>query len=148
MTTKRLYTILLLLLSSSIFMGCNNDNYDAQFTDLPAQIQSYINTHFAGQTVKYVSINRSYDEQMYKIGVGNDTTVIFSADNELQLLSCHEGVAYECVMLPIAQYLTQNYPNGVMTLYKREYDKIIVNLQGGDTLLFDLSGNFNSSEVR
>ncbi len=122
----------------------NNDYGQSQYESLPDTLKNYLSSFFSGINIKYVNINKSYDEEKYKIGLTDGTTLIFSADYELQLISRYKGIPEGAVLPAIDNYVKSNYPNSRMTLYKKEYRMYIVEISGypSSKLFFNLNGDF------
>ncbi len=111
-------------------------------SELPRQIQDYVQTHFKNQQVVKFETKLASSKTKYKVYLENQTKVKFDKDfNPIEV----EGVSEIPIsVLPekLLTYVNQNYPGMKIKEWKIESNKQEVELQTGLELEFDLSGNF------
>lgn len=123
--------------------ACADRRQLVQYSELPAQAQSFIQKYFNNTDVS--NIIREYDGMVYEYDVYllNGTEIEFNYQGSFQSIDCKrmavpEGIVPEL----ITSFVALHHPNQMIVEYKVEYRRLKVGLSNDWELEFDLDGNF------
>jgi uncharacterized protein YxeA len=123
--------------------ACADRRQLVQYSELPAQAQSFIQKYFNKTDVSY--IERDLDGMVYEYNVylQNGTEIEFNHQGAFQSIDCQRSAVPEGIVPElIASFVALHHPNQMIVEYKVEYRRLKVGLSNDWELEFDLDGNF------
>jgi hypothetical protein len=123
--------------------ACADRHQLVQYSELPAQAQSFIQKYFNNADVS--NIIREYDGMVYEYDVYllNGTEIEFNYQGSFQSIDCKRTAVPEGIVPElITSFVALHHPNQMIVEYKVEYRRLKVGLSNDWELEFDLDGNF------
>lgn len=123
--------------------ACADRRQLVQYSELPAQAQSFIQKYFNNADVS--NIIREYDGMVYEYDVYllNGTEIEFNYQGNFQSIDCKRTAVPEGIVPElITSFVALHHPNQMIVEYKVEYRRLKVGLSNDWELEFDLDGNF------
>ena len=125
----------------SLLAFADNDRVIA-FNQLPANVQTFIQTHFNGVQPDYIS----KDWDSYEVFISNGIKMEFSRRGNWQEIKSHRTALPESItkLLPqqLLSYIKTNYANTVITEMNKERYGYEIKLSNGLELMFNKNGAF------
>lgn len=110
--------------------------------ELPAEVTSYITTHFPGTNIAQASTERDGLGKNYDITLTDGTHVEFNGKSEVTDLRSTKALPLAVVPAKIQQYVTVNYPGSYITGWESDGNMQQAKLDNGIKLEFDKAGGF------
>ena len=129
---------------TSFRYGCDNKNSESfiEVSELPAESQTFLSTHFNGVEVSYVMKDRDGIYVDYNVHFTTGGYVEFDKDGAWEKVSrLTNGVPNSVVPAAILSYIQEKFPDAVVLVIEKERRKYDLELNNGLELLFDYSGN-------
>lgn len=127
-----------------VFLSCDDDDDDlvVNLMDLPSQSQTFLTTHFPGQT----AVRVTKDDDSYDVILNNGFEVDFYLSGEWKSVDGHRTAIPESIMAivpeEISTYVTANFTNQSIIEISKENYGFSVDLSSGIELEFDINGSF------
>ena len=123
--------------------ACADRQHLIEYSDLPAQAQTFIKTYFNLSDVSYIESEREGLHTEYKVYLKNATEIEFDQKCNLENIDCRispvpEGIVPEVII----SYLQNRHPDDFVVEYAIGFRYLKVELSNGLELLFDLEGKF------
>ncbi|MEO8255670.1 MAG: PepSY-like domain-containing protein [Flavobacterium sp.] len=110
---------------------------------LPANAQTFLKTHFAGQEPSYIIKDKETFSTDYKVQFTNNTEVEFDGKgNWEEVDGNHTAIPAAIVPKTIATYLKANFANTTVTKISKNYNGYEVDINNGLELEFNSKGIF------
>lgn len=109
---------------------------------IPAQIKSYIDTHFAGTNITKATIDDNDSDDKYEITLSGNIELDFAADFSITDIDANSKLPASVIPAKIADYVSANYPNNVITDWSLEDNAQQLELDNQTELEFSLTGDF------
>lgn len=119
-----------------------NDDEVLAIDDIPSAIMDYISTHFPSNTIVGAWIDSDDDSITYEINLSG--TIELEFNDGYQIISIETDTQLPNSVIPqnILDYVSQNYPNNVITSWELDDNLQQIELNNGLELDFDLNGAF------
>lgn len=119
-----------------------NDDEVLAIDDIPSAIMDYISTHFPSNTIVGAWIDSDDDNITYEINLSG--TIELEFNDVYQIISIETDTQLPNSVIPqnILDYVSQNYPNNVITGWELDDNLQQIELNNGLELDFDLNGAF------
>lgn len=119
-----------------------NDDEVLAIDDIPSVIMDYISTHFPSNTIVGAWIDSDDDNITYEINLSG--TIELEFNDGYQIISIETDTQLPNSVIPqnILDYVSQNYPNNVITGWELDDNLQQIKLNNGLELDFDLNGAF------
>ena len=132
-----------LLIMSFAFIACDDDDDKViSVNNLPANAQTFLQTHFASQEVRVVE----KDNDSYDVYLINGFEIEFTLSGEWDDVDGHGQriPASIIALIPanIPTYITTNYPDKFIININKEHFGYEIDLNNNTELEFDTEGNF------
>ncbi|AYN06487.1 MULTISPECIES: PepSY-like domain-containing protein [unclassified Flavobacterium] len=112
-------------------------------TALPANAQSFLKTHFAGQEPTYIIEDKEMFSKDYKVQFANNLEVEFDGKgNWEEVDGNHQAIPISVIPKKIVSYINTNFANTTITKIDKGTWGYEVNLSNGLELEFNSKGNF------
>lgn len=152
-TYLKLIASLLLLLGTTAFVACSNDDDIDEtetvigFNELPMAAQTFLNTHFKGIDAYKIEKVTQVNVVLYDVELVNGFGIVFNSSGEWQEVDAPDGQTVPMAIIPepIQATLNEQYPGyGVVEINTtgQNYHVELSNNQGGSSidLIFNQSG--------
>ena len=105
--------------------ACADRQHLIEYSDLPAQAQTFIKTYFNLSDVSYIESEREGLHTEYKVYLKNATEIEFDQKGNLENIDCRispvpEGIVPEV----IRSYLLNRHPDDFVEEYKNPYQAL------------------------
>ncbi|MBX2909884.1 MAG: PepSY-like domain-containing protein [Chitinophagales bacterium] len=127
---------LLLLLAT----GCEKEKVIAA-QDLPATVQTYISTHFTGNSITK-AVKQKDKNELYEVTLSDGTKLEFNAQNEVIDIDGKSKLPNSVIPNKILDYVTVNYPSNYIVGWELQNGNQEVQLNNQTVLLFNSAGDF------
>jgi hypothetical protein len=128
----------MLLSTSGIAFGANDDDQPIRYDELPAAAQNFIAENFAKEQVSHMTFDDGLINDEYKVVFMSGTKLEFDGNGNWKELDCrYTEVPNTLVPTQIADYVKSNYPGSKITELKREHGEWEAKITGGLELTFD-----------
>lgn len=112
-------------------------------TALPANAQTFLKTHFAGQEPTYILEDKETFSKDYKVQFANNIEVEFDKNGNWEDVDGnHQAIPASIIPKKIATYVKTNFPNTAVTKIDKGNWGYEVGLSNGLELEFNSKGNF------
>ena len=131
---------ILVALISLMAIGCISkaDDRPFKFEKLPAAAKQFVKTHFADNTVVFVTKDDDLIAPDYEVILNDGTLLQFSNSGELEKIeSFKTGVPNNLIPEQIREYVNANYPGVTYREYEIDRGKYEVKLSNGIELTFN-----------
>lgn len=114
-----------------------------QFKKLPKQVQTVVKKNYTQEEIQFITCERvSLKKYEYQLVMKDGTSLEYNNTGELLKAKNPQGVKEVFVPKEIAKYVTKNFPNAIITRYKRETARQSATLNDSMELIFTRSGKF------
>lgn len=124
----------------------DDSNYDDETVltdgDIPAEITTFVNTHFPDNAI--VQVIREVDSGItsYEVTLSGNIELDFDTDFRVTEVDAAGALPSSLVPSAILDYTSDNYPDQVITGWELDLTEQTVELSNDVELVFDLDGNF------
>lgn len=116
------------------------DDKPISFAELPANAQSFIQTHYPNSEVTYATMDRDIYSTDYDVRLSCGTKIEFNGEGEWTEVDAHrQAVAREIIPMELQSYVEQNYPSQQICEIQRDKRGWDIKLTSGLELEFDNS---------
>ncbi|GAA4433469.1 PepSY-like domain-containing protein [Ravibacter arvi] len=129
--------IVLLLIASA----CSKESVVPE-EKLPASIQSYISTHFPGDSILQVVKDREWANTSYEVILDGSTKLEFNKKNEIKSIESVTELPASVIPSKISAYVEEKYPDRFIRSWELDDNRQEVELDNGIELVFNLEGGF------
>ena len=112
------------------------------FTELPAQIQQYIQQHFANHTTVKSEIDQDGMNQKYEVKFQDGLKIEFDKNGNPREINSHQALPTSVIPKAISNYVNTHYNAQYIKEWSLKKYSQQVELSNGVELKFDLKGNF------
>ncbi|HRV52359.1 MAG TPA: PepSY-like domain-containing protein [Bacteroidia bacterium] len=134
----------ILLSVVAIFISNISMSQDKVMTnsEIPAEIQHYVKTHFAQHTIARAEINKEGLQKEYEIKLNDRTQLEFN--NKYQIIKIDADTALPQSVIPakLQSYIKTNYPQNHITEWELDNKGQEIKLNNGIKLEFSKQGDF------
>ncbi|HRZ41628.1 MAG TPA: PepSY-like domain-containing protein [Bacteroidales bacterium] len=111
-------------------------------SEIPSAIQTYIKTHFPGQTIVKSEIDMEGTNKKYEIELNDKTELEFNSKYQIIKIDRKTALPISVIPSKIYEYVKANYPKNSITEWEKEWKHQEVKLDNGIELEFTLNGTF------
>lgn len=116
----------------------DNNDRPIKYDELPAEAKTFITTHFAGEEVSHIILDKDVVCSDYTVSFLSGTKLEFNGKGEWTEIDCgRTSVPEALIPQQVAEYVKTNYPDRVITELKREHGNTEVKLSGGLEFTFN-----------
>lgn len=112
------------------------------YTEVPAEIQTYLKTHFPNNTVLQSELDNGWFKKEYEILLSNNVKLEFNEKNNIKNIDAKSALPESVIPSAISKYIKSNYPNNFITEWDLDAKRQSVELNNGVELEFNLEGKF------
>lgn len=109
--------------------------------DLPLNIQTYISTHFSGNSVTK-AVKQKDKNELYEVTLSDGTKLEFNAQNEVIDIDSKSKLPDSVIPNKILDYVTANYSSNYILGWELQNDNQEIQLNNQVVLLFSMAGDF------
>ena len=143
---KKIIVIALAVFSFGILTAkADNDRLIVK-ENLPQKAQQFIDSHFKGAKITYVTDERDFLERTFEVLFADGTKVEFDRSGEWKEVDCRRAsVPAAIVPTQITQYVNSNYPN--VNIQQIERDRVDYELRLSNRLELTFDTKFNIIDI-
>lgn len=135
-------TLLAIMATASVAFAAtlyiDNNDRPVNYDELPAEAKTFISTHFAGEEVSHIILDKDIVCNDYTVSFLSGTKLEFNGKGEWTEIDCGRASVPEALIpQQIAEYVKAKHPNNTITELKREHGNTEVKLNGGLELTFN-----------
>lgn len=132
---------LLFIATATIFTASANNDRPITIDQVPASAREFINTHFKGVEISYVTIDdEGYFGPSYEVNLVGGAQVEFASDGNWTDVNCRfNAIPDGIVPNQIAEYVKQNHPTEVIVKLDKGRRGYEIELRNGLEIKFDLN---------
>lgn len=139
---KKLISMLAVATMLLAFVGCEKDDEIVPAANLPAEVTSFVQSHFPSAEILNVVKDYSGKSYDFEIMLNDGTRLGISKSGEWEEVENYQkGVPASIIPTAISTYVTENYPDAMIISIDRERG-FEVELNSGLDIHFDQNGNF------
>ncbi len=139
---KKIFLTLIAIFSVGIFSAVADNDKVINKSQLPAQAQQFINTHFAGVDLTYAKEERDIFSRSYEVRLVNGAKIEFTSKGNWEEVDCNFGeVPAAIIPQPINEYINKNYPEVKILRIEKNRNDYEVKLSNRLELTFDKDFN-------
>lgn len=143
---KKILFILIALFSVGIFVAVANNDKVINKSQLPAQAQEFIDSHFAGIDLAYAKKECNIVFNSYEVRLADGSKLEFSNKGNWEEVDCQSGeVPSAIIPQPIKEYVEKNHAGAKVLLIEKNRKDYEVKLSNRLELKFDK--NFNVYDI-
>jgi hypothetical protein len=143
---KKILFILIALFSVGIFVAVANNDKVINKSQLPAQAQEFIDSHFAGIDLAYAKKECNIVFKSYEVRLADGSKLEFSSKGNWEEVDCQSGeVPSAIIPQPIKDYVENNYAGAKILLIEKNRKDYEIKLSNRLKLKFDK--NFNIYDI-
>lgn len=109
--------------------------------DLPATVQTYISTHFSGNSITR-AVKQKDKNELYEVTLSDGTKLEFNAQNEVIDIDGKSKLPNSVIPNKILNYITVNYPSNYIVGWELQNGNQEVQLNNQVVLVFNAAGDF------
>lgn len=133
------------VLSMAFFLllmtSCEEDQILAQ-VELPQQIQSFVSTHFPGETILQAEKDKAFLDSDFHITLSNLTSLEFNRKGEIIEIDGVAALPGSVIPTKLANYAQSNFPDQFILGWELDGRRQDLKLNTGVELEFTLNGDF------
>jgi len=139
---KKILTLIVCLLTIQLSIKASDDRR-IELSQLPAQSQQWIKTHFQDQSVALVKMESELFFKSYEVIFTNGDKIEFDKNGNWEEVNCkYTQVPNTVIPVQIQNYISKSYPETkVRKIEKERRDRYEVELTNGLDLKFDSKFN-------
>lgn len=130
-----------------LLAGCDKEDEIVPKSELPAEIQTYISTHFPSNSISQVKVDKEISNKSYEVMLDGGIYLDFNSNNQVVDIDGYTKLPDSVIPSKILAYVAQNYPSNVITDWELDDNHQQVGLDNGIELEFNMSGNFIRIDV-
>lgn len=130
-----------------LLAGCDKEDEIVPKSELPAEIQAYISTHFPSNGISQVKVDKEISNKSYEVTLDGGIYLDFNSNNQVVDIDGYTKLPDSVIPSKILAYVAQNYPSNVITDWELDDNHQQVGLDNGIELEFSMSGNFIRIDV-
>ncbi len=135
---KKILFVFAAILSLSVLTARADNDRIISKELLPAEAQTFINTHFASLKISYAKQERDFLEHSYEVVFANGAKLEFNRKGAWKDVDCRYGeVPAAIVPQAIRDYVKANYPDAKILRIERDSNDYEVKLSNRFELTFD-----------
>lgn len=139
---KKILFVLAAIFSLSVLTARADNDRIISKEMLPAESQSFINTHFAGLKISYAKEERDLLERSYEVVFADGSKLEFTRKGDWKDVDCrYNEVPAAIVPVVISNYVKSNYPDAKILKIERDSNDYEVKLSNRFELTFDKKFN-------
>jgi len=133
-----------LLISALVFLNLSCDAQDKVIpeSELPAEIATYLKTHFPNNPILQASIDRDTFSYSYEITLKDRISLEFDSDGQVTEIESKSELPESVIPKEIFDYVISTYPDRIIVEWKLNDRDQQVELDNGLELEFDMKGRF------
>lgn len=134
----------ILLSVVAIFISNISMSQDKVMTnsEIPAEIQHYVKTHFAQHTIARAEINKEGLQKEYEIKLNDRTQLEFNSKYQIIKIDADTALPQSVISAKLQSYIKTNYPQNHITEWELDNKGQEIKLNNGIKLEFSKQGNF------
>lgn len=137
---KKILAATLFLSMSAV--GYADDDKLIASSDLPAEIQSYLQTHFPRNAIVQASVDKEVFSKTHEVILQDNITVEFNSKNKAEEISSNSQLPNSVIPASVLAYVKKRFPNNYITDWELDDNKQKVELNNDTEIAFDLAGQF------
>jgi len=137
-----IFKSLFILLCVVLATGCDKDDEIVPQSELSAEIQAYIGTHFPTNAISQVKIDKESGGKSYEVMLNGGIQLDFNSSNQIVDIDGTTELPDSVIPSEILVYVSQNYPSNVITDWELDDNHQQVGLDNGIELEFSMAGEF------
>lgn len=135
-------TLLAIMATASVAFAAtlyiDNNDRPVNYDELPAKAKSFISSHFAGEEVSHIILDKDIVCNDYTVSFLSGTKLEFNGNGEWTEIDCGKAsVPQAFIPQQIVAYVEKNHPGRTITEIKREHGHTEIKLNGGFELTFN-----------
>ncbi|WP_159023610.1 PepSY-like domain-containing protein [Formosa sp. L2A11] len=148
MITKMKTTVASIFIALICFSSCSSDDDNnsndvlLEEDEIPTEITSYVSTHFETNSIFRAEKETENNKVNYNIYLETSYELEFNSDFEIIEIDGITQLPDSVIPELILDYVTENYPDNVITDWELETNYQQVELNNGYELEFGLNGDF------
>ena len=136
-------SLIALLVTVLCSMACARGKQPIAFTKLPQAIQDSVLAHFTADQVQLATCEKTMPKHFeYELRIADGTKIEYNQNAQLMKVSNKAGIQTAYIPEKVLTYITETFPNSVITEYKVSPLKKAVELNDDIELVFDKHGKF------
>ena len=136
-------SLIALLVTVLCSMACARGKQPIAFTKLPQAIQDSVLAHFTADQVQLATCEKTMPKHFeYELRIADGTKIEYNQSAQLMKVSNKAGIQTAYIPEKVLTYITETFPNSVITEYKVSPMKKAVELNDDIELVFDKHGKF------
>lgn len=112
----------------------------------PEQIKSYVRANFPANKILMVKKDREFTKTDYEVKLDGNTELVFDKKFNIKEIDSKSGLSKDVVPSVIWNYVSETYPDNVITGWEKENRRQKVELDNDIDLYFNLDGKFIRSD--
>ena len=137
---------ILFALAAIFTLGVSNVSADndklVNKSELPAQAQQFIDSHFANVKLTYAKLERDFFERSYEVVLADGTKLEFTSKGEWKEVDCrYDEVPAAIIPQAIKEYVSSNYPGEKVLKIERDRGYYELKLSNRYELTFNKNYN-------
>ena len=143
---KKILLTLVAIFSMGVFSAIADNDKIINKSQLPAQAQQFIDTHFAGVDMTYAKEERDIFSRSFEVRLANGAKIEFTSKGEWEEVDCHSNeVPAAIIPQAIKDYVDNNFANEKILVIEKDRNDYEVKLSNRLELKFDK--DFNISDI-
>lgn len=141
---KMLFAMFVALLSVNLFACSDDEKEIIEFTLLPQNAKTFINTYFSDKQVSVVYHDKEIGDNDYEVIFADGANVDFDKKGNWTEVEDRDADGVPVAIFPeaIAVYVSANYAGAFVVNVNKDKRDYEVELSNNMDLVFDLDGNF------
>lgn len=141
MKTRSIFLLLTGIFAIGIFSSCEKESV-LPASDVPAEIKTYIETHFSENAILQVIKDKDGFTKTYDVVLEDGFRLEFNRKLEIIEIDGSSRLPDSVIPAKILDYVNQNYPGNFITDWELEGKNQQVSLDNDMDLEFNMSGGF------
>lgn len=121
--------------------SCADDKIISE-SELPQEIQTYIETHFPNNPIIQITFDKDLFLKSYEVVLEENYNLYFSSKSKITNIEGNSKLPDSVIPKQILEYVQVNHTSNFVTAWELESKKQEVELDNGITLEFSLDGAF------
>ncbi|MBO5839174.1 MAG: PepSY-like domain-containing protein [Bacteroidales bacterium] len=137
--------LIMVIMAAFAFFSCESSNPKlVEFSQLPANAQSIIKTHFADKVISTIFYENDLFDKDYEVRFEDGSKIDFDGNGEWTNIEVKKngGVPVGVIPSAINSYVSSKHPNHYVIDIEKDCREYNVELNNGIDMVFGKNGNF------
>ncbi|MBR1626924.1 MAG: PepSY-like domain-containing protein [Bacteroidales bacterium] len=135
----------LIITAALISIACESDNDKViRFSELPAQSQQFINTHFSEKQISVIYYDDDLFDEEYRVIFSDGAKIEFNKKGSWKEIKDKDadGIPQDVIHESILSFVRKNHPENYIVKISKERKEYETELNNTVEIVFDRNGNF------